>query len=261
MSGTTPLRPSRPQPHRLTELASALGLPVPVGDAVVTGVTHDSSAVRPGDLLAALPGSRTHGARFAVAAAEAGAAAVFTDPAGVELAAPAGLPVLVAERPRSLLGALSAAVYGDPTAGMLVIGVTGTNGKTTTAYLLEEILRAAGTRPGSSAPPDPRRRRAVPCTRTTPEATDLQATFAVMAERGVSAVAIEVSSHALALGRVDGTRFTAGAFTNLSQDHLDFHKDMRTPPRRPGRCSRRCHRRQTRPAGCWSSWAAGLGPA
>jgi UDP-N-acetylmuramoyl-L-alanyl-D-glutamate--2,6-diaminopimelate ligase len=211
----------------LTELASALGLPVPVGDAVVTGVTHDSSAVRPGDLLAALPGSRTHGARFAVAAAEAGAAAVFTDPAGAELAAPSGLPVLVAERPRSLLGALSAAVYGDPTAGMLVIGVTGTNGKTTTAYLLEEGLRAAGHTTGLVGTIETRvAGESVPSTRTTPEATDLQATFAVMAERGVTAVAIEVSSHALALGRVDGTRFTAGAFTNLSQDHLDFHKDM-----------------------------------
>ena len=230
MSGTSPLRPSRPRPHRLAELASALGLPPlagAAGDTVVTGVTHDSSAVRPGDLLAALPGARTHGARFAAAAATAGAVAVFTDPAGAELAAGTGLPVLVAERPRPLLGALSAAVYGDPTAGMLVIGVTGTNGKTTTAYLLEEGLRAAGHVTGLIGTVETRvAGESVPSTRTTPEATDLQATFAVMAERGVTAVAMEVSSHALALGRVDGTRFTAGAFTNLSQDHLDFHQDM-----------------------------------
>jgi UDP-N-acetylmuramoyl-L-alanyl-D-glutamate--2,6-diaminopimelate ligase len=227
VSGTTPLRPSRPRPHRLAELATALGLPVPDRDAVVTGVTHDSSAVRPGDLLAALPGSRTHGARFAGVAVAAGAAAVFTDPAGAELAAPTGLPVLVAERPRELLGALSAAVWGDPTADMLVLGVTGTNGKTTTAYLLEEGLRAAGHTTGLVGTIETRvAGESVPSTRTTPEATDLQAAFAAMAERGVTAVAIEVSSHALALGRVDGTRFTAGAFTNLTQDHLDFHHDM-----------------------------------
>lgn len=231
VSGTSPLRPSRPQPHRLAELATTLGLPIAAGDTdgdtVVTGVTHDSSAVRPGDLLAALPGSRTHGARFAAAAAAAGAVAIFTDPAGVELAAGTGLPVLVADHPRPLLGALSSAVYGDPTAGMLVIGVTGTNGKTTTAYLLEEGLRAAGHVTGLIGTVETRvAGESVPSTRTTPEATDLQATFAVMAERGVSAVAMEVSSHALALERVAGTRFAVGAFTNLSPEHLDFHADM-----------------------------------
>jgi UDP-N-acetylmuramoyl-L-alanyl-D-glutamate--2,6-diaminopimelate ligase len=227
VSGTSPLRPSRPQPHRLAELAGALGLPNPLGDAVVTGVTHDSAAIRPGDLLAALPGARTHGARYAAAAAAQGAVAVFTDPAGAELAAAAGLPVLVADRPRALLGALSAAVYGDPTAGMPVLGVTGTNGKTTTAYLLEAGLRAAGRTTGLVGTIETRvAGRSVPSTRTTPEATDLQATFAVMAERGVTAAVMEVSSHALALGRVDGTRFAAGAYTNLSRDHLDFHGGM-----------------------------------
>ncbi|MFL6129128.1 MAG: UDP-N-acetylmuramoyl-L-alanyl-D-glutamate--2,6-diaminopimelate ligase [Mycobacteriales bacterium] len=227
VSGTQPLRPSRPAAHRLADLARALGLPAPAADAAVTGLTHDSTAVRPGDLLAALPGSRTHGARFAAAAAAAGATAVFTDPAGAELAARAGLPVLVAERPRALLGRLAALVNGDPTAGMLVIGVTGTNGKTTTAYLLEEGLRAAGHVTGLIGTVETRvAGESVPATRTTPEATDLQASFAAMAERGVTAVAMEVSSHALALGRVDGTRFTAAAYTNLSQDHLDFHGGM-----------------------------------
>jgi UDP-N-acetylmuramoyl-L-alanyl-D-glutamate--2,6-diaminopimelate ligase len=227
VSGTPPLRPSRPAAHRLADLAEALGLPAPPGDATVTGVTHDSTAVRPGDLLAALPGSRTHGARFAAAAAAAGATAVFTDPAGAGLAAGAGLPVLVAERPRELLGRLAALVNGDPTAGMLVIGVTGTNGKTTTGYLLEEGLRAAGHVTGLIGTVETRiAGESVPSTRTTPEATDLQATFAAMAEHGVTAVAMEVSSHALALGRVDGTRFAAAAYTNLSRDHLDFHGDM-----------------------------------
>ncbi len=227
MSGTPPLRPSRRRPLRLAEVAGALGLAAPTGAATITGVTHDSTAVRPGDLLAALPGSRTHGARFAAAAVAAGAAAVLTDPAGAELAAAAGVPLLVAERPRQLLGTLAALVYDDPTAGLLVIGVTGTNGKTTTAYLLEEGLRAAGHVTGLIGTVETRvAGESVPSSRTTPEATDLQAAFAAMAERGVTAVAIEVSSHALALGRVDGTRFTAGAFTNLSQDHLDFHGGM-----------------------------------
>jgi UDP-N-acetylmuramoyl-L-alanyl-D-glutamate--2,6-diaminopimelate ligase len=189
--------------------------------------THDSSAVRPGDLLAALPGARTHGARFAAAAAANGAVALFTDPAGAELAAGTGLPMLVADSPRSRLGALSAAVYGDPTAGMPVLGVTGTNGKTTTAYLMEAGLRAAGRTTGLVGTVETRvAGESVPSTRTTPEATDLQATFALMAERGVTAAVMEVSSHALALGRVDGTRFAVGAYTNLSQDHLDFHGGM-----------------------------------
>ena len=227
MSGTPSLRPSRPRPHRLADLAGALGLPAPAADATITGVTHDSAAVRPGDLLAALPGSRTHGARYVPAAVAAGAVAVLTDPAGAELAAAAGVPLLVADRPRALLGALAALVYDDPTARMLVLGVTGTNGKTTTAYLLEEALRAAGHVTGLVGTVETRvAGESVPSKRTTPEATDLQAAFAAMAERGVTAVAMEVSSHALALGRVDGTRFAAGAFTNLSQDHLDFHADM-----------------------------------
>jgi UDP-N-acetylmuramoyl-L-alanyl-D-glutamate--2,6-diaminopimelate ligase len=118
-------------------------------------------------------------------------------------------------------------VYDDPTARMTVLGVTGTNGKTTTAYLLEDGLRAAGQVTGLVGTVETRvAGESVPSRRTTPEATDLQAAFAVMAERGVTAVAMEVSSHALALGRVDGTRFAVGAFTNLSQDHLDFHADM-----------------------------------
>ncbi|HYT10009.1 MAG TPA: Mur ligase family protein, partial [Mycobacteriales bacterium] len=182
----------------MTDLAAALGLVPPPADATVTGVTHDSSAVRPGDLLAALPGSRTHGARFASAAVAAGAVAILTDPAGADLAAGVGVPVLVADRPRDLLGALAALVHDDPTAALLVLGVTGTNGKTTTAYLLEEGLRSAGHVTGLIGTVETRvGGESVPSTRTTPEATDLQAAFAAMAERGVTAVAMEVSSHAL----------------------------------------------------------------
>jgi UDP-N-acetylmuramoyl-L-alanyl-D-glutamate--2,6-diaminopimelate ligase len=227
VSATRPLRPHRPRPQRLAELAGALGVPPAAADVAVSGVSLDSRAVCPGDLYAALPGSRAHGAAFTREAAAAGAAAVLTDPAGLPLAAAAGLPVLVAENPRAALGRLAALVYDDPSAALLVLGVTGTNGKTTTAYLLEHGLRQAGHRTGLIGTVETRiAGQAVPSVRTTPEAPDLQAAFAAMVERGVTAVAMEVSSHALAQGRVEGTRFAAGAFTNLSQDHLDYHGGM-----------------------------------
>jgi UDP-N-acetylmuramoyl-L-alanyl-D-glutamate--2,6-diaminopimelate ligase len=220
-------RPRQPGPCGLGELAGALDLPAPSGDATVTGVTLDSRSVRPGDLYAALPGSNAHGAAFAAAAAAAGATAVLTDPAGLDRVTATGLPVIVVDRPRDVLGALASRVYGDPSAGLVVIGVTGTNGKTTTAYLLEHGLRGAGHRTGLIGTVETRiAGEAVRSVRTTPEAPDLQAMLAVMREQAVTAVAMEVSSHALMLGRVDGTRFAAGAFTNLSQDHLDFHRDM-----------------------------------
>jgi UDP-N-acetylmuramoyl-L-alanyl-D-glutamate--2,6-diaminopimelate ligase len=193
----------------------------------VTGISHDSRAVRPGDIYAALPGTRTHGATFVPQAVAAGAVAVLTDPAGAAQAARAGVATLVVPHPRAVLGRLAAAVYDDPTDDLLVLGVTGTNGKTTTTYLLEEALRAAGHGTGLIGTVETRiGGQGVPSVRTTPESTDLQATFAAMKEAAVTAVAMEVSSHALAQGRVDGTRFAAAAFTNLSQDHLDFHTDM-----------------------------------
>ncbi|MEP6697123.1 MAG: UDP-N-acetylmuramoyl-L-alanyl-D-glutamate--2,6-diaminopimelate ligase [Pseudonocardiales bacterium] len=201
--------------------------PAPGTGGTITGITHDSSAVRPGDLYAALPGARTHGARFAAAAVRAGAVAVLTDPAGRAAAGDPAVPVIVVEAPRAVLGEVAAWVYGDPSAGLTVLGVTGTNGKTTTAYLIDAGLRAAGHTTGLVGTIDIRvAGQSVSSVRTTPEATDLQALFAVMRESGVDAVAMEVSSHALALHRVDGTRFTAGLFTNLSQDHLDFHGDL-----------------------------------
>jgi len=226
--GTTALRPSSPPRRPLTALLAAVPGLRPIGDVdrvEVTGCTHDSRAVRPGDLYAALPGARAHGADFADQVAAAGAAAVLTDAAGAGRFP--GLPVLVADDPRAVLGAVARWVHDDPAAALLLLGVTGTNGKTTTAFLLEAGLRAAGhttaligtvlTRIGDDV---------VPSVRTTPEATDLQAMFAVMRERAVSAVAMEVSSHALSLGRVDGVTYDVAAFTNLSQDHLDFHPTM-----------------------------------
>lgn len=221
-----PPRPVRISATPLAELADQLGIAAPDGSAEITGITHDSRAVRPGDLYAALPGARLHGADFVTQAAGLGAAAVLTDPAGAERAAAAGLPALVVDDPRARMGELAATIYGHPGRDLLQIGITGTSGKTTTAYLVEGGLRTAkstgliGTvemRIGDER---------IKSERTTPEATDLQALFAVMRERGTEAVAMEVSSHALVLGRVDACVFDIAVFTNLSPEHMEFHSGM-----------------------------------
>jgi UDP-N-acetylmuramoyl-L-alanyl-D-glutamate--2,6-diaminopimelate ligase len=189
-------------------------------------VTHASSEVRPGDLYAALPGSRRHGADFVPQVAAADAVAVLTDRAGAEAAAEAGLPVLVVADPRAVLGVVAAAVYGDPTRALTVIGITGTAGKTSTAYLIESGLRAAGHVTGLIGTVETRLGDlGLDSVRTTPEATDLHAMLAAARERGVTGVVMEVSSHALAMGRVGGVRFAVGGYTNFGQDHLDFHAD------------------------------------
>ena len=219
----------------LTGLAGLLGLREPDRDSSfihhqlrgISGVTHDSTAVRPGDLYVALPGSRHHGASFCGQAAQAGAVAVLTDADGRDRAIRCGLPVFVVTDPRARLGEVAAWVYGAASSKLLLIGVTGTSGKTTTTYLIESGLRMAGHVTGLVGGVETRIAATVePSKLTTPEATDLQAAFAVMAERKVTAAVMEVSSHALALGRVAGTSFEVAVFTNLSQDHLDFHQDM-----------------------------------
>jgi UDP-N-acetylmuramoyl-L-alanyl-D-glutamate--2,6-diaminopimelate ligase len=226
------LRPSHPAGEFLRPLAARIGAGrVPASNAQdtrVTGVTLRSQDVVPGDLFAALPGSAVHGARFAADAIAAGAVAVFTDPEGLALLPPGHeVEVLVHPEPRAVLGELAAAVYGDPSRRLRVIGVTGTSGKTTTTFLVEAGLRAAGRVAGLIGTVGVRiDGRDQPSSLTTPEAPDLQALFAVMVEQGVDTVVMEVSSHALAQGRVDGLAFEAGGFTNLSRDHLDFHPTM-----------------------------------
>jgi UDP-N-acetylmuramoyl-L-alanyl-D-glutamate--2,6-diaminopimelate ligase len=214
-------------------VAAVLGVPTPLGTggtgsgAVVTGVCLDSRAVRPGDLYAALPGQHTHGARFAAAAATDGATAVLTDQSGARLAADSGLPVLVVPEPRAVLGGLAAWLFDRPAAKMLMFAVTGTNGKTTTTFLLDDALRQGGRRCGLVGTVETRiLDQRLSSVRTTPEAPDLQALLALMVSRGVDTCSMEVSSHALALGRVDGIEFDVVGFTNLSQDHLDFHPTM-----------------------------------
>ncbi|MHA3021087.1 UDP-N-acetylmuramoyl-L-alanyl-D-glutamate--2,6-diaminopimelate ligase [Mycobacterium sp. BMJ-28] len=223
------LRPRHPAGELLRSLAARIGVTaVTAPNHRVTGVTLRSQDVVPGDLFAALPGAKAHGAHFAAAAVGAGAVAILTDPDGLALL-PAGLDaaVLVHPQPRTVLGEVAAAVYGDPSRKLRVIGVTGTSGKTTTTYLVEAGLRAAGRVAGLIGTVGIRiDGRDLPSALTTPEAPDLQALLAAMAEQGVDTVVMEVSSHALSLGRVDGVAFEAGGFTNLSRDHLDFHPTM-----------------------------------
>jgi UDP-N-acetylmuramoyl-L-alanyl-D-glutamate--2,6-diaminopimelate ligase len=220
-------RPDTVAPVRLAHLAALLPAVLTGPDATVTGITHSSHEVRPGDLYAALAGAQRHGAEFAAAAVSSGAAAVLTDAAGRAAALATGVPVLVADDPRAVLGAAAAEIYGNPSARLTMIGITGTAGKTSTAYLVESGLRAAGRTTGLIGTVETRLGDlAVPSVRTTPEATDLQAVLAAAAERGVTAVVMEVSSHALAVGRVNGVRFAVGGFTNFGLDHLDFHSSV-----------------------------------
>ncbi len=229
------IRPARQEPKPLSALGSLLGVRLasvgtsfsPNDLGCVTGVTLDSRVVMPGDLYVALPGTKVHGAAFCADAVAAGAVAVLTDPDGRARAAQTGVPVFVLADPRGKLGEVSCWVYGNPSSRLRLIGVTGTSGKTTSTYLLESGLRAAGHQTGLIGGVETRiGRDRLPSSLTTPEAPDLQALFAVMAERGVTAAAMEVSSHSLALGRVGGTSFDVAVFTNLSQDHLDFHPDL-----------------------------------
>jgi UDP-N-acetylmuramoyl-L-alanyl-D-glutamate--2,6-diaminopimelate ligase len=219
-------RPVHSAPVRLSELARRGHGTLLGSDHPVTGITAGSALVVPGDLFAALPGRAAHGVQYAPAAIEAGAIAVLTDLAGRDRVPPS-VPTLLVDDVRATLGTLSAAVYGEPSAGLAVLGVTGTSGKTTTTFLMRAGLAAAGRVPGvigtvATLVGDDEIKTGF----TTPEAPEVQALLAVMRERGVTDVAMEVSSHALAMGRVDGIGFAVGAFTNLSEDHLDFHADM-----------------------------------
>jgi UDP-N-acetylmuramoyl-L-alanyl-D-glutamate--2,6-diaminopimelate ligase len=229
------IRPAHQLQRPLSALSSLLGVRLAaVGNSLmpnelgsVRGVTLDSRSVCPGDLYVALPGAKVHGAAFCEQAVAAGAVAVLTDPDGRSRAAASGVPVFVLADPRARLGEIACWVYGDPSSRLRLIGVTGTSGKTTTSYLLESGLRAAGHLTGLVGGVEIRiGRETVASSLTTPEAPDLQALFAVMVERGVTAAAMEVSSHSLSLGRVAGTDFDVAVFTNLSQDHLDFHADL-----------------------------------
>ena len=211
---------------RLSELMKGLGIAGSAGaDPEVTGVAHDSRAVEPGDLFVAVRGERFDGRAFVPAAVAKGTVAVVgpVPEPGTE----AGVPWLVADDPRALLGPLAARVYGHPDRELRLAGVTGTNGKSTVATLLVAIFEAAGRPAGFLGTLGYRfRDRTYAGGHTTPEASELFRTLRRMRDAGAEAVAMEVSSHALAFGRVAGASFDAAVFTNLTRDHLDYHRDM-----------------------------------
>jgi UDP-N-acetylmuramoyl-L-alanyl-D-glutamate--2,6-diaminopimelate ligase len=193
-------------------------------DVSCQGVTHDSRSVRPGWIFVGLRGQKADGAEFAPQAIAAGAAAVVS-----ERAAAPGSPVpwIVVEDARLTLAWLAAEFFQHPSRHMRVVGITGTNGKTTTSYIVSAIFEAAGVRCGLMGTVKYRiGDREIAAARTTPEAPELQAMLREMVDGGSGACAMEVSSHALSLRRADGIHFAAGVFTNLTRDHLDFHADM-----------------------------------
>jgi UDP-N-acetylmuramoyl-L-alanyl-D-glutamate--2,6-diaminopimelate ligase len=203
------------------------------GDPVdVTGLTLNSRMVEPGDLYAALPGSKVHGAQFAASAVDSGATAVLTDAAGADMLEGAGdagvaVPLCVVERPRTVLGGLAARMHGLPAEALTTIGITGTHGKTTTTYMCEAGLMGAHEPCGVIGTVGTRLDgQFVKTTLTTPEAPELHALFALMRDRQIRACAMEVSSHALVMGRVDGVVYDLAVFLNLGRDHLDFHRDV-----------------------------------
>lgn len=219
--------PRRPAHPPQLPLATALAGHVrgALDDRPVTGITLDSRAVQPGWLYVALPGTRAHGMAFATQAVARGAVAVLTDEAGGALASGLSVPVLIADDLREAMAVAAARIFCHPARALTTFGLTGTNGKTTTAFLTAAALadRRVATVGTIGFRLDGEEIETARTTVTTPESPDLQALLAVLVERGAQAAAIEVSSHALALRRVDGMTFDVAAFINLGRDHLDFH--------------------------------------
>ncbi len=198
----------------------------PSADPVIRGISYDSRRVSPGDLFVALHGSVSDGHDYIARALALGAVAILVEKTP-EPPHPGAHTTIVVSDSRRALAPLAVRFFGEPSSELSLIGVTGTNGKTSTTYLIESILNAAGIRTGLIGTVEIRYAgERVPAVNTTPESLDLQRTLRAMRTQNVEAVAMEVSSHGLELGRVQGCRFRVGAFTNLTQDHLDFHGDM-----------------------------------
>jgi UDP-N-acetylmuramoyl-L-alanyl-D-glutamate--2,6-diaminopimelate ligase len=206
---------------RLTEVVD--GALVGDSDTTITDVVHDSRDAAPGALFVAVRGFTTDGHLFVDQAVGRGASAICVE----DLVDACPVPQILVEDSRAVLGRLAAEVHGRPSSRLRVVGITGTNGKTTVTYLLESIVTAGGLTAGRIGTTGASiGGRSVSLPRTTPEASDFQRLLADMVDERVDVVAAEVSSHALALGRVDAVSFAVAAFTNISQDHLDFHGDM-----------------------------------
>lgn len=236
MSTTQPslppvLRPDAPPQRNLTDLAARFATATrgEVAGVILTGITLATADLRPGEAFVAIQGVNQHGAVFAPAAAEKGAVAIITDEAGADIAGNIGLPIVIVDDPRGILGALSAWVYGTGADDdlPLLFATTGTNGKTSVSHLLEGILDQIGVVTGLSSTAERHIAGEVIVSRlTTPEASEMHALLALMRERDVEAVAVEVSAQALSRQRVDGLVFDVAGFTNLSHDHLDDYADM-----------------------------------
>jgi UDP-N-acetylmuramoyl-L-alanyl-D-glutamate--2,6-diaminopimelate ligase len=195
-------------------------------DVAVTSLTDDSRAVKPGSVFVAIQGERVDGHAFVGKAVEAGAAALVLQK-GLNVTAVPSIPVVRVDDSRRVLGVLAGRFYREPASRLCMVGVTGTNGKTTVTYLRKGVLEIAGRRVGLIGTVayqigDER----LPAAHTTPGAVELQALLARMVEAGMNAAVMEVSSHALAMDRTTGCEFDVAIFTNLTQDHLDFHRDM-----------------------------------
>ena len=223
------LRPHEPITGRslraVSELVSANSSYSDLENIMVTGVSIDSHQIESGDLFVAVAGAKTHGATYAGNAKLNGAVAVLTDEVGASLIT--DMPVLIVADPRATAGVISAWLHNEPMRDMFSVAVTGTNGKTTVTTLLHQIAMAASRQSGLVGTVETRiGDEVVAALRTTPEAPELQSLAAVMRERHMRNLFMEVSSHAVSLNRIGGSHFNIAAFTNLSQDHLDFHGDM-----------------------------------
>jgi UDP-N-acetylmuramoyl-L-alanyl-D-glutamate--2,6-diaminopimelate ligase len=223
------LRPEHPSPRSLSGFVQEFGIDHrgSIDGVELSGVTLSTGDLHPGDLFVGVKGEKGHGARFAPQAREGGAVALLTDAEGAELAADSGLPILLVENPRLALGEVAAWVYRTRENPPLLFGTTGTNGKTSTSYLLEAVLRQLGLVTGLSSTAERHIGDLTIVSRlTTPEASEMHALLARMRESGVRAVAVEVSAQALTRHRVDGLLFDVAGFTNLSHDHLDDYAGM-----------------------------------
>lgn len=219
------IRPLAPFATSLEIAAQLVGATLHGANVSFSGVTQSDSEVEPGDLFLAFPGAKVHGATFIQSAIKRGAVAVLTDAAGKSYCG--DIPALVTEDVRTAGALIASSLYKYPTRDLSSIAVTGTNGKTTVTTLLYQIFEAVGRQTGLIGTVETRIGSDIlHSSRTTPEASELQSLAAVMRERHMRHLVMEVSSHALSLKRIKGSHFAIAAFTNLSQDHLDFHKDM-----------------------------------
>lgn len=220
------VRPFNEFSYSLSKAADLLGAAkVNFSDVTFTGLTHTDSDIQPGDIFLAYPGAKSHGARYIASAKAKGAVAVLTDATGAAFSEE--LPTIVVENVREAGAVLASSFYRSPVRDLASIGITGTNGKTTVSTLLYQLFTAVGRESGLIGTVETRiGSDSIKSTRTTPEAADLQALAATMRERHLRHLVMEVSSHSLDLKRMVGSHFSMVGFTNLSQDHLDYHKDM-----------------------------------